>query len=101
MPDVLEMPYRPEIEGAGKADEKSYTYRLGGNTCLAGDIIGEYSFDKPLKERDMLFFKDMVIYSIVKNNTFNGMALPDICVWNGEKVEVLKRFGYEDFKGRL
>ncbi|MCI8602998.1 MAG: carboxynorspermidine decarboxylase [Ruminiclostridium sp.] len=101
MPDVLEMPYRPEIEGAGKADEKSYTYRLGGNTCLAGDIIGEYSFDKPLKERDMLFFKDMAIYSIVKNNTFNGMALPDICVWNGEKVEVLKRFGYEDFKGRL
>ncbi len=76
MPDVLEMPYRPEIEGAGKADEKSYTYRLGGNTCLAGDIIGEYSFDKPLKERDMLFFKDMAIYSIVKNNTFNGMALP-------------------------
>ncbi len=101
MPDVLEMPYRPEIEGSGKADEKSYTYRLGGNTCLAGDIIGEYSFDKPLKERDMLFFKDMAIYSIVKNNTFNGMALPDICVWNGEKVEVLKRFGYEDFKGRL
>ena len=101
MPDVLEMPYRPEIERAGKADEKSYTYRLGGNTCLAGDIIGEYSFDKPLKERDMLFFKDMAIYSIVKNNTFNGMALPDICVWNGEKVEVLKRFGYEDFKGRL
>jgi carboxynorspermidine decarboxylase len=101
MPDVLEMPYRPEIEGAGKADEKSYTYRLGGNTCLAGDIIGEYSFDKPLKERDMLFFKDMAIYSIVKNNTFNGMALPDICVWNGERVEVLKRFGYEDFKGRL
>ncbi len=101
MPDVLEMPYRPEIEGAGKADEKSYTYRLGGNTCLAGDIIGDYSFDKPLKERDMLFFKDMAIYSIVKNNTFNGMALPDICVWNGEKVEVLKRFGYEDFKGRL
>lgn len=101
MPDVLEMPYRPEIEGAGKADEKSYTYRLGGNTCLAGDIIGDYSFDKPLKERDMLFFKDMAIYSIVKNNTFNGMALPDICVWNGEKVKVLKRFGYEDFKGRL
>ena len=101
MPDVLEMPYRPEIEGAGKADEKSYTYRLGGNTCLAGDIIGEYSFDKPLKERDMLFFKDMAIYSIVKNNTFNGMGLPDLCVWNGEKVEVLKRFGYEDFKGRL
>lgn len=101
MPDVLEVPYRPEIEGAGKAGEKPYTYRLGGNTCLAGDIIGDYSFDKPLKSGDKLFFKDMAIYSMVKNNTFNGMALPDICVWDGEKVEVLKSFGYEDFKGRL
>lgn len=101
MPDVLEVPYRPEIEGAGKAGEKPYTYRLGGNTCLAGDIIGDYSFDKPLKAGDKLFFKDMAIYSMVKNNTFNGMALPDICVWDEEKVEVLKSFGYEDFKGRL
>ncbi len=101
MPDVLEVPYRHEIEGAGKAGEKPYTYRLGGNTCLAGDIIGDYSFDKPLKSGDKLFFKDMAIYSMVKNNTFNGMALPDICVWDGEKVEVLKSFGYEDFKGRL
>ncbi len=101
MPDVLEMPYRPEIEGAGKSDEKAYTYRLGGNTCLAGDIIGDYSFDKPLKVGDKLFFKDMAIYSMVKNNTFNGMALPDICIYDGEKVEIIKSFGYDDFKCRL
>lgn len=101
MPDVLEMPYRPEIEGAGKPNEKAYTYRLGGNTCLAGDIIGDYSFDKPLKIGDKLFFKDMAIYSMVKNNTFNGMALPDICIYDGEGIEVIKSFGYEDFKGRL
>lgn len=101
MPDVLEMPYRPEIEGAGKPNEKAYTYRLGGNTCLAGDIIGDYSFDKPLKSGDKLFFKDMAIYSMVKNNTFNGMALPDICIYDGEGIEVIKSFGYEDFKGRL
>ena len=101
MPDVLEVPYRPEILGAGKAGEKLYTYRFGGNTCLAGDIIGDYSFDKPLKSGDKLFFKDMAIYSMVKNNTFNGMALPDICIWDGEKLEVLKSFGYEDFKKRL
>ncbi len=101
MPDVLEMPYRPEIEGAGKPGEKAYTYRLGGNTCLAGDIIGDYSFDKPIKAGDKLFFKDMAIYSMVKNNTFNGMALPDICTWDGEKIEVIKSFSYEDFKCRL
>ncbi len=101
MPDVLEVPYRPEVLGAGKAGEKPYTYRFGGNTCLAGDIIGDYSFDKPLKSGDKLFFKDMAIYSMVKNNTFNGMALPDICIWDGEKLEVLKSFGYEDFKKRL
>lgn len=101
MPDVLEMPYRPEIEGAGLPKEKAYTYRLGGNTCLAGDIIGDYSFDKPLNAGDKLFFKDMAIYSMVKNNTFNGMALPDICLFDGEKLNILKSFGYEDFKGRL
>ncbi len=101
MPDVLEMPYRPEIEGGGKPKEKPYTYRLGGNTCLAGDIIGDYSFEKPLKQGDKLFFKDMAIYSMVKNNTFNGMKLPDICLWDGEKIEIIKKFGYEDFKNRL
>ncbi|MDE6596411.1 MAG: carboxynorspermidine decarboxylase, partial [Oscillospiraceae bacterium] len=72
MPDVLEMPYRPNISGAGMPDEKKYTYRLGGPTCLAGDIIGDYSFDKPLEIGDRLVFCDMAIYSMVKNNTFNG-----------------------------
>ena len=102
MPDVLEMPYRPEIAGAGKAGEKPYTYRLGGNTCLAGDIIGDYSFDRPLKAGDRLVFGDMAIYSMCKNNTFNGMPLPSIYLLkeSGE-VELIKKFGYEDFKSRL
>ncbi|MDE5649101.1 MAG: carboxynorspermidine decarboxylase, partial [Oscillospiraceae bacterium] len=76
MPDVLEMPYRPNIIGSGKPDEKKYTYRFGGNTCLAGDIIGDYSFDAPLKINDKLIFCDMAIYTTVKNNTFNGIPLP-------------------------
>ncbi len=102
MPDVLEMPYRPEIIGAGKPNEKAYTYRLGGNTCLAGDIIGDYSFDKPLEEGDRLVFCDMAIYTTVKNNTFNGIPLPSIYLahLDGE-LELLNEFGYEDFKGRL
>lgn len=102
MPDVLEMPYRPEIAGAGKAGEKPYTYRLGGNTCLAGDIIGDYSFDRPLKAGDRLVFGDMAIYSMCKNNTFNGIPLPSIYLLreNGA-VELVRRFGYEDFKNRL
>ncbi len=101
MPDVLEMPYRPEIIDAGKPGEKEYTYRFGGPTCLAGDIIGDYSFDKPLKVGDRLIFLDMAIYSMVKNNTFNGMPLPDICLKSGDEVTVVKHFGYEDFKMRL
>lgn len=102
MPDVLEMPYRPNIIGAGMPDEKPYTYRLGGPTCLAGDIIGDYSFDEPLKIGDRLVFCDMAIYSMVKNNTFNGMPLPAI-VWCGEDgtCRTVKSFGYEDFKCRL
>lgn len=102
MPDVLEMPYRPGIIGAGQPHEKPYTYRLGGPTCLAGDIIGDYSFDKPLKIGDRLVFCDMAIYSMVKNNTFNGMPLPAI-VWCSEdgKCRIVKSFGYEDFKSRL
>lgn len=102
MPDVLEMPYRPEIAGAGKAGEKPYTCRLGGNTCLAGDIIGDYSFDKPLKAGDRLVFGDMAIYSMCKNNTFNGIPLPSIYLLreNGA-VELVRRFGYEDFRNRL
>lgn len=102
MPDVLEMPYRPEIIGAGKPGEKPYTYRLGGNTCLAGDVIGDYSFDKPLSGGERLMFCDMAIYSMCKNNTFNGMPLPSIYILkeNGE-IQLVKKFGYEDFKGRL
>lgn len=102
MPDVLEMPYRPNIVGAGNPNEKQFTYRLGGNTCLAGDIIGDYSFDSALKEGDRLVFEDMAIYSMCKNNTFNGMPLPSIYLLkeNGE-TELLKSFGYSDFKERL
>lgn len=102
MPDVLEMPYRPNIIGSGQPDEKAYTYRLGGNTCLAGDIIGDYSFDKPLKAGDKLIFCDMAIYSTVKNNTFNGINLPSIATLktNGN-LEILCEFGYKDFAHRL
>ncbi|MGN0605286.1 MAG: carboxynorspermidine decarboxylase [Oscillospiraceae bacterium] len=102
MPDVLEMPYRPPLYNSGMPNEKAYTYRLGSQTCLAGDVIGEYSFDKPLNIGDTLIFEDMAIYSMVKNNTFNGMPLPDISIWHGgDDIEIIKKFGYEDFKGRL
>ncbi len=102
MPDVLEMPYRPPLFASGKAGEKAHTYRLASRTCLAGDIIGDYSFDCELHEGDILSFEDMAIYSMVKNNTFNGMPLPEIGIMhaNGE-YETVKKFGYEDFKGRL
>lgn len=102
MPDVLEMPYRPEVIGAGKLGEKPYEYRFGGPTCLAGDIIGDYSFDAPLKVGDRVVFCDMAIYSMVKNNTFNGMPLPAIYRYSEEEDLILaKQFGYEDFKERL
>jgi carboxynorspermidine decarboxylase len=102
MPDVLEMPYRPQIIGAGAAGEKPHLYRLGGPTCLAGDIIGDYTFGQPLRIGDRLVFCDMAIYTMVKNNTFNGMRLPDIALWHTDgTVEVIRQFGYEDFLGRL
>ncbi len=102
MPDVLEMPYRPQIIGAGFPDEKKFTYRLGSATCLSGDIIGDYSFDKPLREGDRLVFCDMAHYSMVKNNTFNGINLPDIVLYTkGGEFKVIKFFGYDDFKRRL
>ncbi|MCO7127568.1 carboxynorspermidine decarboxylase [Sporolactobacillus shoreicorticis] len=102
MPDVLEMPYRPEIIDAGKPGEQAHTYRLGGPTCLAGDVIGDYSFDHPLQVGDRLVFCDMAIYSMVKNNTFNGIALPAIAAYNDEDgIRVIKQFGYENFKTRL
>lgn len=102
MPDVLEMPYRPPLRGSGQPGEKAYTYRLGGPTCLAGDVIGDYSFDAPLREGDRLVFEDMAIYSMVKNNTFNGMPLPAIALQRkGGECEMIREFGYADFKGRL
>lgn len=102
MPDVLEMPYRPPLMNSGDAFEKPYTYRLGSQTCLAGDIIGEYSFDAPLNIGDRLIFGDMAIYSMVKNNTFNGMPLPGIILKRTDRrIETLKSFGYSDFKERL
>lgn len=102
MPDVLEMPYRPPLQNSGEAGEKAHTYRLGGPTCLAGDVIGNYSFDAPLTPGDRLVFEDMAIYSMVKNNTFNGMALPDLVIQDCDgNCRLQKRFGYEDFKGRL
>ena len=102
MPDVLEMPYRPEVIGTGRHGEKRHDYLLGGATCLAGDIIGGYSFDTPLCIGDKLVFCDMAHYTMVKNNTFNGMKLPSIAVntVDGE-IKIIKDFGYEDFKMRL
>lgn len=102
MPDVLEMPYRPPLLDSGKAGEKKYTYRLGSQTCLSGDHIGEYSFDEELKIGSRLVFADMAIYTMVKNNTFNGMGLPSILLHKKDgTIETLKSFGYEDFKMRL
>ena len=102
MPDVLEMPYRPPLWQSGEPGEKAHTYRLGGPTCLAGDIIGDYSFDQPLQEGDRLVFEDMALYTMVKTNTFNGMPLPAI-LWRDEQGQgwLVKGFGYEDFKNRL
>ncbi|MCI9336319.1 MAG: carboxynorspermidine decarboxylase [Lachnospiraceae bacterium] len=102
MPDVLEMPYRPPLRGSGLPGEKAYTCRIGGPTCLAGDIIGDYSFDRPPQEGDRLVFEDMAIYSMVKNNTFNGMPLPAIGLRGKDGTcRIRKEFGYGEFKGRL
>lgn len=102
MPDVLEMPYRPPLIGSGEKGEKAFSYRLGSQTCLAGDSIGEYSFDAPLKIGDRLVFGDMAIYSMVKNNTFNGMPLPSILLLHRDgSYEVLREFSYDDFRSRL
>ncbi|MBN1766522.1 MAG: carboxynorspermidine decarboxylase [Sedimentisphaerales bacterium] len=103
MPDVLEMPYRPNIEGAGKPGERPYTFRLAGRTCLAGDVIGDYSFDHPLKPGERLIFHDMAHYTMVKNTTFNGIPLPDIviCDSTGNTFHIQRKFNYDDFKMRL
>lgn len=102
MPDVIEMPYRPPVVGAGQPQEKAYTYRLGGPTCLAGDVMGDYSFDAPLLPGDKVIFADLAIYSMVKNNTFNGMALPSIVLADADgELKIVRTFGYGDFKNRL
>jgi carboxynorspermidine decarboxylase len=103
MPDVIEAPYRPRIIDAGKPNEHPHVYRLGGQTCLAGDVIGDYSFARPLRVGDRLVFEDMALYTMVKTTTFNGIPLPRIAVWNSadDTVRMVREFGYEDFKNRL
>ena len=102
MPDTIIMPYRSEVEGAGEAGEKRYTYRLAGNTCLAGDIMGDYSFDEPLKVGDTVIFKDQIHYTIVKNTTFNGIKLPNLAIKRKDgKIELVKKFGYEEYERRV
>jgi len=103
MPDVLEMPYRPTITNGFNPDEKPYTYRLGGPSCLAGDVIGDWSFEQPLKPGDRLVFEDMSHYTMVKTTTFNGIQHPHICTFEPEtdKLQIVRSFGYLDFKSRL
>jgi carboxynorspermidine decarboxylase len=103
MPDTLEMPYRAQIIGAGEPGVQPHTYRLGGQSCLAGDVIGDYSFAQPLEIGQRLVFEDMAYYTMVKTTTFNGVRLPSIAIWNSanDTIRVVRDFGYEDFKGRL
>ena len=103
MPDVLAQPYRPSIIGAGKPGEQRYTYRLGGLTCLAGDVIGDYSFPRRLRPMDRLVFLDMAHYSMVKTTTFNGIRHPSIALYSRKtgRVRVVRRFGYKDYRDRL
>jgi carboxynorspermidine decarboxylase len=103
MPDTLEMPYRPEIVGAGRAGEHAHGYRLGGLTCLAGDVLSDYSFREPLKPGDRLVFTDMAHYTMVKTTTFNGVRLPSIATFDPKTgtLSVVRRFGYQDYKSRL
>ena len=102
MPDCLEMPYKPEIEGATNPVTGKPTYRIGGNSCLAGDYIGEWSFDRELKPGDRIVFRDMIHYTMVKTTTFNGVHHPSIGIRtkNG-KFKMIREFGYEDYKNRL
>jgi carboxynorspermidine decarboxylase len=103
MPDILEMPYRPEIYGGFEPGEKPCSYRLGGASCLAGDVIGDWSFEKPLQTGDRLAFEDMSHYTMVKSTTFNGIQHPHICTWEPEtgELKLIRSFGYQDFKSRL
>jgi carboxynorspermidine decarboxylase len=101
MPDVLAMPYRPKL--IGEPENGKYTYRLGGISCLSGDVIGDYKFNEPLKRGDRLVFTDMALYSFVKNTNFNGVELPSLITFSLEKgtFEVVRKFGYEDYKNRI
>jgi len=102
MPDTLAMPYRAMVRDSGEAGEKAHTYRLGGNTCLAGDIMGDYSFDKPLQVGDKVIFEDQIHYTFVKNTTFNGVKLPSLALWTkSDELKIIHEFGYEDYKNRL
>ncbi len=102
MPDTLAMPYRVEVQGAGESGDKKHTYKLAGNTCLAGDIMGDYSFDKPLHVGDKILFLDQIHYTFVKSTTFNGIRLPSLALQKKDgTIEIVKQFGYEDYKGRL
>ena len=102
MPDILEMPYRPNILDAFPANEKPHTYKLGGLSCLAGDVIGDYSFEKPLKINDTLQFLDMSHYTMVKTSTFNGVPLPTICLFDkSDGLKIIRSFTYEDYRNRL
>ena len=103
MPDCLEMPYRPDIRGSALPGGKPHTYRLGGGTCLAGDVIGDYSFDAPLQPGQSLIFEDMAHYTMVKTTMFNGVKHPALCTWEPETgtLEVVRRFGYADFRDRM
>ncbi|KPK16426.1 MAG: carboxynorspermidine decarboxylase [Myxococcales bacterium SG8_38] len=103
MPDVLEMPYRPRVRSASEPGDLPHTYRLGGLSCLAGDVIGAYSFEEPLKVGDRLIFEDMAHYTMVKNTTFNGVRLPSIALYDprDDSYRVQRKFGYEDYRDRL
>ena len=102
MPDCLEMPYRPMVRGSGLAQEKKFTYKLTGNTCLAGDVIGDYSFDEPLKVGDQIIFEDMIHYTMVKTTFFNGVRHPDIGIWTKEnQFKLVRHFTYEQFRDKL
>ena len=102
MPDTIIMPYRAEVRGGAPANEKPFTYRLAGNTCLAGDIMGDYSFDSPLQIGDRIIFEDQMHYTMVKATTFNGIPLPTIATLKKDgDIEIHRRFGYKDFRDRL
>jgi len=102
MPDTLAMPYRADVRGSGGAGEKKYTYRLGGNTCLAGDIMGDYSFDEPLEIGDRIIFEDQIHYTFVKSTTFNGIKLPSLAILRKDgTLDLVKEFGYDEYKRRL